>query len=82
MTFTMTIDLTENEFRTIRTIASQTGQEQSELIKQAITQWIANHKPNDRLSRLRGARGLWKNRTDLPDAQTLRKDWDREIIHE
>lgn len=31
----------------------------------------------DRLGALRAARGLWKDREDLPDAAALRHEWDR-----
>ncbi|HYX29340.1 MAG TPA: hypothetical protein VE863_12315 [Pyrinomonadaceae bacterium] len=32
---------------------------------------------NDRLARLRKARGIWKDRNDLPNLRELRAEWQR-----
>jgi len=31
----------------------------------------------ERLQRMQNARGLWKDRSDLPDFQVIRREWDR-----
>ena len=47
----------------------------------SVADWLARKvQPLDgpaRLHRLRKARGIWKNRKDLPDIRTLRAEFDR-----
>lgn len=71
------IYLTEQERQRLRAIAAQTGQTQSELIREAIDRFIEGYADGNRLQLLRKGRGLWKNRTDLPDFPALRKEADR-----
>ena len=71
------IYLTERERQALSSISEQTGRTQSDLIREAVDRFVAGYEGGDRLSLLRKARGLWKNRTDLPDFQALRKEWDR-----
>jgi hypothetical protein len=44
-----------------------------------VKQLIAQFQLEDRLSLLRQARGMWKDRTDLPSLTDLRREWDRQI---
>jgi hypothetical protein len=48
---------------------------------QAVANWLAAQTSlldsEDRLSNLRKARGIWKNRDDVPDIQSLRTEWNR-----
>lgn len=71
------IYLTEQERQRLQAIAAQTGRTQSELIREAIDRFIDGYADGDRLQLLRKGRGLWKNRTDLPDFPALRKEADR-----
>lgn len=70
------IYLTEEEQGELRTIADLMGTTQSELIRQAIDQFIATHKKSSRLEMLRAARGIWADRTDF-DWRQLRAEMDR-----
>ena len=70
------IYLTEAEQRGIRELAATTQQCQSALIRQAIDQYLTRKKPADKLAKIRRARGIWKNRTDLELAE-IRADFDR-----
>ena len=71
------IYLTEAEQRALKTMASQNGCGQSELIRQAVDQFIARTPAADRLSALRQARGIWQDRNDLPGFAALRDEFDR-----
>ena len=71
------IYLTEAERVALRAIARQTGKKQSELIRQAIDRLIEGFQPGERQARLQMARGMWQERADLPDFQTLRRELDR-----
>lgn len=71
------IYLTEKERDALRDLARQTGKKQSELIRRAIDDFIDRFQPRDRRAMLEQARGMWKDRDDLPDFRALRREFDR-----
>lgn len=71
------IYLTEAEQRALRALALRTGRSQSDLIRQAIDRMLQLGQGNDRQAALRQARGLWRERYDLPDFGALRQELDR-----
>jgi hypothetical protein len=71
------IYLSEAEKLALEKICRQTGKSQSALIRQAIDDLIGRHEMQDRGQLLRQARGLWQDRTDLPDFDRLRREMDR-----
>jgi len=71
------IYLTESEKKQLETIARTRGVKQSELIREAVDQLIEKYTPSQRLARIKQARGLWKNRSDLPSLRDLRAGWSR-----
>lgn len=70
------IYLTKEEHEGIRELAEQDGRRQSELIRQAIDEYLTRKKPEGKLAKLRKARGMWKDRPDL-DLSKLRRGFDR-----
>ena len=74
---TLHINLTDQESDSLLTIARQTGKSQDELLRDAINHLISQFQKQDRRALLQSARGIWKDRTDLPSAEELRREWDR-----
>jgi len=72
------LHLTEREQRVLETMAQRLGKTPDQIVHEAVRQWIAQFQSEDRLSLLRQARGMWKDRTDLPTLTDLRRQWDRQ----
>jgi len=70
------VNLTENEERALREIAQRTGKTEGELIHDAVDQLI-KQRLSSRGAGMKQARGLWRDRDDLPDFGKLRREWDR-----
>jgi hypothetical protein len=71
------IYLSEAERRGLQALALRSGRSQSALIREAIDALLHKHQPQGRLARLRQGRGLWAERSDLPDWSALRGELDR-----
>lgn len=71
------IYLTERQRDELAAIAGNAGRKQSELIREAVDRYIEVASLARREASLREAAGLWSERTDLPDYEAMRADWDR-----
>ena len=71
------LNLTEQERSVLQEISRQTGKTEDELIREAIAHLIAEFRNENRLTLMRKARGVWKDRNDLPAFEDLRREWDR-----
>jgi len=72
------IYLTEEEQKALRAIANLRETTQSEVIREAIDQYIVKHQQAYRVQMLREARGIWADRDDI-NATALRAEWDRQF---
>ncbi len=71
------IYLTEQEHRQLHRLSRRRGASLSELIRAAIDQMLAQNQSGNRVEAMREARGIWKDRADLPDFGRMRREWDR-----
>jgi hypothetical protein len=71
------ITLTETESRIIQDITKSTGKTLDDVVHEAIEQFIVRSTSQDRSAVLQQARGMWKDRDDLPDFEAMRREWDR-----
>ncbi len=58
-------------------LAEQTGKSEDEIIREALHQFLHHSSQAHRLILMRQARGMWKDRTDLPDFGAVRNEMDR-----
>ena len=71
------IYLTKHQRDELAAIAKTAGKKQSELIREAVNRLIDQESCSRREEVLREAAGIWKDRTDLPDFEETRAEWDR-----
>ena len=72
------IYLTEDQRAEVAAIADRSGKRQSEIIREAVDRFIEQKSRDRREAILRDAAGIWRDRTDLPDLDALRRGWDRD----
>ena len=72
------IYLTKDQRDELAGLAHATGKKQSELIREAVDRFIAQHGSHRRDAILNAAAGIWAGRTDLPDFRATRASWDRD----
>ena len=71
---TAQVTLTDVEAEAVRALSQSRGKTQEEILREAISQFVTQHVTKDRLAALRQARGLWRERQDLPDLAELRAE--------
>ena len=69
--------LTKEERVGLKALASATGKNQAQLIREAVDRFIELASGSRRNSVLSNAAGIWKDRDDLPDFDAARRTWDR-----
>ena len=71
------VALTNHDRDVLEEISQRTGKTQSELIREAVEHFIAEFQIDDRRALMQKARGIWKDRQDLPALENLRREWNR-----
>jgi predicted DNA-binding protein len=79
---TLQINLTSPQIDALHKLSEQTGKTEDELLQEAVAKLVgevskAEGERQKRLNRLRRAKGIWKDRDDLPNFEKLRAEWDR-----
>ncbi len=73
------ITLTGSDDELLHSLARQTGKDEGEVVREALTllkDQLAG-KVSDRRASLRRAAGIWKDRDDLPALDVLREEMNR-----
>ena len=71
------IYLTEKERNSLHKIAKETGKKQSELIREAVDEYVAERLSDRRIEIIEEISGIWRDRDDNIEYDEVRKDWDR-----
>jgi len=82
---TAEITLNDSQIDALHRLSEMTGKAENDLLQEAFNMLIrevseaeiSRQKRDDALSQ---AAGIWKDRTDLPDFEKLRKEWDRDLF--
>jgi hypothetical protein len=74
---TTQINLDQSESEILQAVSQRTGKGHDELVREALSLLAARYVGQDRPALLRKARGIWRDRTDLPELQSLRDELDR-----
>ncbi len=77
------VRLTERNSERADALARETGRTPEQLVNEAFERYVVEVSParsaGDWKASLMQAAGLWKDPTDLPDFDALRKSWDRDV---
>lgn len=74
------IYLTEEQRRALERLVAGTGRRKSDLIREALDDYLARQKPRDWKEALRACYGMWADRDDLDDfVAGLRAGWGRRL---
>ena len=71
------IYLTESQHAELAHLAEKSGRRRSDLLREAVDDFIKRNSPRRRETILRESAGIWRGRTDLPEFDRLRLGWDR-----
>ncbi|MDX1640566.1 MAG: CopG family transcriptional regulator [Balneolaceae bacterium] len=70
------IYITEEEQEALEKLSKERNTTKSNIIREAIDQYVADTTLEEKKKKLDAAFGMWKDRDDIPDVNELRKDWD------
>ena len=72
------IYLTDEQRDSLGSQSARTGRPMSELIREALDEYLRRHRPERRQEVLRSVAGLWADRTDLAQLDDARATLDRD----
>lgn len=73
------IKLSDQNHEDLDQIARMTGKSEDQLVREAVDQFISKFHNGDRVSSMRKAKGIWKDRKDLPALEDLRRESNRDL---
>ena len=73
------VKLSDQTHEDLDQIARLTGKSEDQLVIEAVDQYLAKLHNGDRISAMRRAKGIWKDRHDLPRLEDLRRVANRDL---
>ncbi len=73
------IYLTKKEKKAIERLSDERGTTQSNIIREAIDEYVAEKKPSQKKKSLKDFAGIWKDKKDIPDVDKLRDEWEERL---
>ncbi|MBV9865614.1 MAG: hypothetical protein JO316_09710 [Abitibacteriaceae bacterium] len=71
---TAQVTLTDTESQALENLSQLKGKPPEVLLHEAVEHILAQYQQERRLAVLRQARGMWRNREDLPTVEELRRE--------
>jgi hypothetical protein len=75
--FRTQVYLTEKERKKLRDRAQSSGRAKSDLLRQAIDEFLEKEDDEKQKAAFESVCGMWKERKDLPDFEAIRRSSDR-----
>lgn len=73
------IYLTEEEKKAIEKLSDERGTTQSNIIREAIDEYIIKKKAEPQKKSIMDFAGIWKDKEDIPDVREMREGWGRRM---
>lgn len=73
------IYLTEEEKKAIEKLSDEHGTTQSNIIREAIDEYIVKKKSEAKKKSIMDFAGIWKDKKDIPDIDELRDEWEERL---
>lgn len=73
------IYLTEEEKKAIEKLSDERGTTQSNIIREAIDEYVAKEKAKPKKKSIMDFAGIWKDKKDIPDIDKLRDEWEERL---
>lgn len=73
------IYLTEEEKKAIEKLSDERGTTQSNIIREAIDEYVAKEKAKPKKKSIMDFAGIWKDKKDIPDVREMREGWGRRM---
>jgi len=73
------IYLTEEEKKAIEKLSDERGMTQSNIIREAIDEYMVKKKDETKKKSIMDFAGIWKDKKDIPDIDELRNEWEERL---
>lgn len=73
------IYITEEEKKALEKLSKERNTTKSNIIREAIDQYVVNTTIEEKKEKLNAAFGMWKDRDDIPDVREMREGWGRRL---
>lgn len=68
--------LSDRDKEALSELATETGKSEEQIVSEAVARYLSDAQRTRWRERLRAVKGMWADRTDLPDFAALRREAD------